>query len=114
MDTIFLKDLLFIGNHGVGAPERSKPQRLEVDIALTQKPRAWKDDIENTYNYMDAHEIARRHVEEESFKLIESIGESIALEILEDIKIESVSVTIRKLDILQKGVCGVTITRSRG
>ncbi|MBX9906558.1 dihydroneopterin aldolase [Patescibacteria group bacterium] len=113
MDTIFLNNLLFIGNHGVGAPERSKPQRFECDIELRQKPREWGDSIKKTYNYMDAHEIARKEFEEQSFKLIESIGENIALGILKNPKIESVSVTIRKLDILKHGVCGVTITRGR-
>lgn len=110
-DTIFLQNLLFIGNHGVGAPERSKPQRLEIDVTLEVVGRDRKDNIKRTYNYMDAHEIVRRHCEEYSYKLIETLAEAVAQDILEDTQVVSASVTVRKLDILKRGVCGVTITR---
>lgn len=113
MDTIFLHNIVFLGRHGVGAPERSKPQRFELDIEVKQKPRTWKDNIKQTYNYMDAHGIARKYIEETSCRLIETLGENIAQDILKNPIVESVTVTIRKLDILQTGVGGVIITRSR-
>lgn len=113
MDTIFLRDILLNGRHGVGASERSRPQRFQLDIELSQQPVAWKDAISRTYNYMDAYEIARVHCEDRSYKLIETLAEHIALDILKDNKIKEARVSVRKLDILPHGACGVTITRFR-
>lgn len=113
MDIIFIKDLVFMGRHGVGARERKEPQRFGVDIRIEQEPADWKDDIRNTYNYVKAREIARRYIEERSFKLIETIAEGIAKEVLAHRLVHKVSVTVRKLDIFPDGVGGVTITRAK-
>jgi 7,8-dihydroneopterin aldolase/epimerase/oxygenase len=113
MDKIFIKDLVFMGRHGVGARERSQPQRFGVDITIEQEPADWKDNIRNTYNYVKARDIARRYIEEESYKLIETLAENIGKEILAHRLVKSVSVTIRKLDIFADGEGGVTITRNR-
>lgn len=113
MDTIFLEGLVFSGRHGVGAPERAKHQRFGLDIRIEQDPADWQEDISRTYNYMDAHEIACRVVQEQSFKLLETLGERIIGEILKDPIVRSVSVTIRKLDLMPPAVVGVTIIRAR-
>jgi len=43
--------------------------------------------------------------------LIETIAERIALQILTDVRIHSVRVSVRKIDIWENGVPGVEITR---
>jgi len=113
MDQIFIKDLVFMGRHGVGARERKEAQRFGVDLMIEQEPMDWKDDIRNTYNYVKAREISRQYIEEKTFKLIETIAEGIAQEILIHRLATKVSVTVRKLDIFPDGIGGVTITRSK-
>lgn len=113
MDTIFLEGLVFSGRHGVGAPERAKHQRFSLDIRVEQMPGDWQEDIARTYNYMDAKEIAREAVEQHSYKLLETLALSVIGEILKNPIVVSVSVTIRKLDLMPPAVAGVTIARKR-
>ena len=113
MDTIFIEGLVFSGRHGVGAPERAKHQRLSLDIKVEQNPADWKEDIRNTYDYMEAREIARIHVEEKSFKLLETLSENIINEIFKNPLAQSVTITIRKLDVIPPAAVGITITRIR-
>lgn len=114
MDTIFIEGLVFSGRHGVGAPERAKHQRFGIDIRMEQKPADWQEDITRTNDYLDAREIARGIVEERSFKLIETLAEAICIEVLKKPIIESVTVTIRKLDLMPPAMAGVSLARSRG
>lgn len=113
MDTIFIEGLVLSGRHGVGAPERAKHQRFSLDIHVKQHPAQWKEDILNTYNYMEAQEIARRYVEEQSFKLLETLSHSIINEIFKNPLAQSVTITIRKLDVIPPATVGVTLTRIR-
>lgn len=113
MDTVFIRGLIFSGKHGLEEDERANHQRFSIDIETTQEPRNYEDSIKNTYNYMQAFEIARKAVEEESGKLIETVAERIASQVLEHHVVRSVTVTIRKLDIFVHGVGGVTITRTK-
>ena len=105
--------MVFSGRHGVGAPERAKHQRFGVDISIEQKPVDWQDNIDNTYNYMDARETVRKCIEEQSFKLLETLSKTIIDLILRDERVQKVTITIRKLDLIPPAVCGVTITRNR-
>ncbi len=113
MDTIFIEGLVFSGRHGIGAPERAKHQRFGLDIRMEQKPADWQEDIARTNDYLDAKEIAREIVEERSFKLLETLAETIVAEVLKKPIIESVTITIRKLDLMPPATCGVTICRAR-
>lgn len=113
MDTIFIKGLVFMGRHGVYDEEHEKDQRFGVDIEVSQAPRDWEEKIRNTFDYMDAKEIARRFVEEESFKLIETLGEAIAKEILKSPHAQEVRVTVKKLDVVSPAEAGVIIVRKK-
>ncbi len=113
MDIIFIKDLVFMGRHGVGDLERSQPQRFGIDIVIEQEPRDWEDSIKNTYNYVEARDIAKKHIEGTSNKLIETIAEAIAKEVLAHEFVKKVSATVKKLDIFTDGYGGVTITRMK-
>lgn len=113
MDTVFLEELVFSGRHGVMEYERTKAQRFGLSIRVEQDPTDWKDTIHNTYDYMDAYTIAQKIVEGESFKLIETLAERIAAEIMKNAKVQSVSITIRKLDLMPPAIAGISITRSR-
>jgi dihydroneopterin aldolase len=113
MDTIFIKGLEFMGRHGVYDEEHTKDQRFGIDIEINQEPHDWQEKIKNTYDYMDARDIARHFVEEKSFKLIETLGEAIATEILKNPHAKEVKVTVKKLDVVLPAEAGVFIHRKR-
>jgi dihydroneopterin aldolase len=113
MDTIFITGSVLSGRHGVYDEEREKDQRFQIDIEIKQGERDWQENIANTYNYMDAHAIAREFVENKSFNLIETLGESILNEILKNPLAKSASITIKKLDVIPPAEVGVTLTRSK-
>lgn len=115
MDRIFIENLSFFGKHGVSEKERSVEQEFLIDVAAEfgTAAAAASDALTDTVNYSDFAAIAREAVEENSFFLIERLGERIARRILEDARIVKVEVTVRKPAVLANGVPGVTIIRIR-
>ena len=98
MDEISLRGMRFLGRHGVGLQERLEPQPVEVDVVLHVDLRAagTSDDLARTVDYSRAFEIARRVVEEESFRLIEAIAEAIARDLFAALAIDELEVRVRK------------------
>ncbi len=115
MDTIFIKGLSLQGKHGVGEHERNTEQEflLDIEAVFDTRAAAASDNLEDTVDYVRFADVARAIVEKNSFYLIEKLAEIIAQRILEDARIESVSVTVRKPSVLASGVPGITLTRSR-
>ena len=115
MDTVFVEDLEVIGTHGVHEHERKFEQKFMVDIRATfdASAAAVSDKLSDTLDYGSFCRIARETIESEPVYLIEKLALTIINRILEDTRIISVSVTIRKPSVLASGVPGVTITRNR-
>ena len=114
-DKIFLEKLVLSGRHGVSDRERAAPQELHIDISAEADTRksAESDEISDTVNYKDFAKIAREVIEGPPSHLIETLAHKIAERILEDKKIKTVSVTIRKPQVLPSGIPGVTIVQKR-
>ena len=74
------------------------PQPFEVDIELflDLQPAGIDDDLAKTVDYGRVHEIVARIVETASFRLLEAIAEAIATEILAQLPVDEVGVTVRK------------------
>lgn len=115
MDTIFVENLEIIGRHGVNDHERKFEQKFLLDIRATfdAAAAAASDNLDDTLNYVNFCRIARETIEAKPVYLIEKLALTIINRILEDARITSVSVTIRKPSVLASGVPGVTLTRSR-
>lgn len=98
MDEIALRGMRFLGRHGVELDERIEPQPFEVDVVLHAdlRPGGESDDLARTIDYSAAFEIARRVVEEESFRLIETIAETIARDLFAGIAVDELEVRVRK------------------
>jgi 7,8-dihydroneopterin aldolase/epimerase/oxygenase len=115
MDRIFIERLSLKGKHGVHDREREVEQEFLFDIAVecdTQKAGS-TDHLADTLDYVRFRDIAREVVEENSFYLIEKLAETVAQKILEDVRVLTVSVTIRKPAALESGVPGVVVIRTR-
>ena len=93
-----LRNIQLAGRHGFYDHERATPQPFEVDIELflDLQPAGIDDDLAKTVDYGRVHEIVARIVETASFRLLEAIAEAIATEILAQLPVDEVGVTVRK------------------
>jgi dihydroneopterin aldolase len=100
-DRIVLANMRFDGRHGVEDDERARPQPFEVDleIGLDLRAAGLSDELGRTVDYGDLFEICRSVVEGPSRRLIESLAEAIARQVLDrtvDRGVEEVVVRVRK------------------
>ena len=119
-DTVFLERMQFYGYHGHNPEERRLGQRFEVDVSLETSTRAagMSDELADTVNYSAVFKTCRQIVEGEPKKLIESVAESIARQLLaNEPHVSAVRVNIRKPQAPLKGgvfgAAGVSIRRER-
>ncbi|HEY8168971.1 MAG: dihydroneopterin aldolase [Candidatus Limnocylindrales bacterium] len=100
-DRIVLSAMRFEGRHGVSDEERATPQPIEVDVELhlDLQPAGSDDDIAKTVDYGQVFELCRDLVEATNFRLLETIAEGIAHEILVAHPVDEVVVRVRKLRV---------------
>jgi dihydroneopterin aldolase len=98
MDEIALRGMRFLGRHGVELDERLVAPACEVASVMRADLRraGESDDLSRTIDYSVAFEIARRVVEEESFRLIETIAETIARDLFAELAVDELEVRVRK------------------
>lgn len=115
MDTVFLEGLSLKGKHGVQERERQVEQEFLMDIkaSFDTSKSAQTDKLADTVDYARFREIAQDVVANNSFYLIEKVVNLIAEKILEDKRIKSVEITIRKPAVYDDCVPGVSIVRTR-
>ena len=115
MDKIFIESLKVRGKHGVSDEERAREQEFIVDITIEFDTRgaASSDDLADTVDYSFFREQAKDVIERESFRLLERLADTLAQAVLEDERVATVSVTIRKSEMFPDCTPGVTITRTR-
>ncbi|KHF33777.1 Dihydroneopterin aldolase [Paenibacillus sp. P1XP2] len=73
MDKMKLHRMEYYGYHGVFEEERKLGQRFYIDLELELDLReaGRNDDLSKTVNYAEVHELVKKVVETESFRLIE-------------------------------------------
>ena len=118
-DRIHLHDIRVDGRHGVGDEERAVPQPFEVDVELVRDLReaGRSDDLARTIDYSAVDGIVRDVVANQSFKLLETIAETIAAAVLAAFPVDEIVVRVRKPAVRLAGpigYSGVEIRRSRG
>lgn len=115
MDRIVIKGLVFLGRHGVKEEERSRVQRLHIDVELycDLTHACATDRMSDTINYSAIRKLIQIVVEERSYYLLERIAGVIAEEILANYHVKKVVVSVWKLDIWSEGMPGVVITREK-
>ena len=100
MDSIIIKAIRFHGHHGVTKDERDVGGHYEVDvILLSSLAVAGKSDaLKDTIDYVSIVDLVIEIGTQQRFQLIEAMAEKITTEILNQFKIESVQLTIKKLN----------------
>jgi dihydroneopterin aldolase len=119
-DRITLRGMRFLGRHGVTLEERMEPQPFEVDVTLWADlaAAARSDELAETVDYAGVFPEVARIVEDTSFRLIESLAQSIAdATLLAQPRATRVEVRVRKPNAPLPGTfetVEVTLLRERG
>ena len=74
------------GFHGVFASERKIGQKFVVDVELTSSLKNLNDDLSKTVNYAEVAQIAHDQITGKPVKLIETLADNIAKQILKKFK----------------------------
>lgn len=115
-DCIRIRQIRVFGHHGVYAEERTQGQPFEVDLELRADLRTAgvSDDISGTIDYVAVYRLVERIVAGPPKRLLETLGETIAREILETFPVTRVTVRLRKPRVRMPGPVGaveVELTR---
>ena len=105
----------FWGRHGVTEDERSRPQELLLDVAVTVdcSEAARSDRLDDAVDYERLYRICERHATRESFSLLEALADACLREILTDPRVERATVRVRKPELFEGATPEVEITRDR-
>ena len=105
MDKIKLTNMVFYAHHGYYKAERELGQRFELDIEVKCDLRgpAKTDDLHKTIDYQKIYAIAKDSFENYKFKLLETVAERIAIQILQSFPVPAVLIRIRKPHVPLKG-----------
>jgi dihydroneopterin aldolase len=99
MGKIVIAGLRELGVHGALPEEQSRPQPFEVDVELEvdMKTAGESDHLDDTVDYSAVAEAVSRVVRSERYHLLERLATRIAEVCRADLRVSSVSVTVRKL-----------------
>lgn len=99
---------------GVAEDERASPQRLEIDLVLESNLREANDDIARTTDYAQVTEWVTKYCEATKFRLLESLAEGVAEELLARFPlIAALTIEIRKFILPYVKHTGVRFRRIR-
>ena len=113
MDHICITNLLFRGKHGLDDVERRVEQEflIEADLEFDAAKAGASDKLADTVDYAVIRDKVKQVIEGKSRYLIESLAEDIARKILEDKRIKSVEIIVKKTAVWDNGIPCVTIVR---
>lgn len=117
-DVLRLKRMKFFGYHGVFQEERRLGGEYIVDVELQGdfSRASTEDNIERTVDLSVVYKKVKSIVCEQSFNLIETLAEAIALEMISSFKINQATVRVRKTTPPIQGIIESTeavVTRRR-
>lgn len=119
MDKIYVTGMEFWGYHGVFQEENKLGQRFKADVTLQVplKKAGETDNLEYSVNYADIYEACKKVIEGNPVKLVETLAEKIAADILGQFSsVQSCTVKIIKPDPPIPGhyqFVAIEITRDR-
>ncbi|MBC8214758.1 MAG: dihydroneopterin aldolase [Candidatus Marinimicrobia bacterium] len=117
MAIIRVNNIKLYGKHGWAPEEKLLGQKFEIDVEITADitDAIQNDDLEKTVDYSLVYSNIKEIFTEKNYHLIEAVGDTIANNILEMDRVNSVTVRIRKPHAPIDGVFDnveVEITRS--
>lgn len=110
--TIFLESVIREMDIGIHDYEIGNPQRIEFNIFVVVKNdnKMFGDNIEEVMDYEYLIEIINSKIEKR-FSLLETLANEILEEVLSPVKVMGATVIISKLDIIDSGKIGCSVSR---
>jgi dihydroneopterin aldolase len=113
-DLIRVVDLEVFTRIGVSDAERKEPQRLLFTLEMSGEPfahAAGTDNIARTMNYFDITQFVKRLAADHSRKLLETLAEEIAREVLKNFPVKRITLEIKKFVLPDAQYVSVKIER---
>lgn len=106
MDKIRLNNIVFYAHHGFYKAERELGQKFEIDIELgcDLQESAKSDDLSRTIDYSKIYTIAQETFSHYKFKLLETVAEKMATEMLLISGVNAVKIKVRKPHVPMNGL----------
>ncbi len=114
-DLIRIVDLEVYSHIGVGEEERREAQRLLVSLEMTVATithAAKTDDLSRTVNYYDVAQRVRHLAARHPRKLLETLAEEIAAEVLKNFHMQKLTLEIKKFILPDTQFVSVKIERN--
>jgi 7,8-dihydroneopterin aldolase/epimerase/oxygenase len=113
-DKIHIHELEIFGRVGISHEERAEPQRLTVTITLWPRMSLGdlREDIGRTINYSAVCEQTRTLARARSYKLIETLADEIADQLLRTFPARQVSIELRKFALPDAQYAAVIVNRT--
>src|SRR5215510_109503 len=117
MDKILLEDIRLDIRVGTTEAERSQPQLCGIDLALTAELKAAgrSGDLKHTVDYAAIFRLIETHCAQNSFTLLEQVGQLVCDMIFDEYPVEGIKLRIRKLNPFSSrlGAVGIELKRNR-
>jgi dihydroneopterin aldolase len=113
IEQIRIEQLKVKAHVGVPAEERVEPQRLSLNVVCWPPRTELHDELADTINYSTVANAAREIVRRRHYKLIETLAEEIAAELLERFQLRRVAVEVRKFILADAEYVSVTAIREQ-
>jgi dihydroneopterin aldolase len=114
-DLIRIVDLELHTRIGVLQEERQLPQRLLITLEMSGESfahAAGTDNIARTINYFDIAQFVKRIAAERERKLLETLAEDIAHDVLKNFAVKTISLEIKKFVLPDAGYVSVKMDRA--
>jgi 7,8-dihydroneopterin aldolase/epimerase/oxygenase len=111
IERIHIEQLAVRAHVGVPADERKKTQRLTLNVSLQPRATMSRDELEETVNYSEVANVVKEIVGRRDYKLIETLAESIAAELLERFNLRRAEIEVRKFVLADARFVSVTAVR---
>lgn len=112
-DRLSVRSMVCMCRIGVTEEERSRPQKLEIDLDLYSDLEAAgrSGDVAQTIDYLDVTSEVRAHLESNTFHLIEAAARTILDRVLERFRVQRAAVRVRKF--ILPGVAHIEVEMER-
>jgi FolB domain-containing protein len=110
---IRIEQLKVLAQFGVSSSERSRRQRLVLNITLwpARDLRDLQDTLQRTVDYASVANETKQFVSDKSPKLIETLANDLAAHLLRRFRVRKIAVEIRKFVLKDAAYVSATVTR---
>ena len=113
IDRIHIEQLEIHTRVGVADSERAQPQRLILNVTFWPNRAGPRDHIADTVSYSEVAAALKQFVTQRDYRLIETLGEEAAAQLLARFPLRKVAIEVRKFVLPDTEYVSVTAVREK-